>query len=188
MKQILSPFVDKNQNNLLASRIKELQSALFFSVSNTVLKIPTHVVSGAEVDEQGQIWFVIPKPSQQISEFDSKFRAKLDFFKKGKDFFLKIEGNASIVSDPAEMNSYVALSPQITQQVKEGRVVVIKVEVIHEQYFATAVKPAQTSLVENALQMLNKWFTTPEPTVRQSRMKRIPIPLPVSNSHSNKPY
>jgi hypothetical protein len=46
----------------IEAKIKELENALFFSMSDAVLKIPTCVVKVLQTDELGQIWFVIPKP------------------------------------------------------------------------------------------------------------------------------
>ena len=45
-------FRQKNELPLtfIKQKINELQTALFFAISNTVLKIPSHVVMAAEAD------------------------------------------------------------------------------------------------------------------------------------------
>ena len=75
----------EQQEVILKSKIMELQSALLFTESSSLVKLPTHVISDVEIDEEGQIWFVIPKPIQHIDAFDKEIPAKLDFFKKGLD-------------------------------------------------------------------------------------------------------
>src|SRR5882724_5391911 len=94
----------------LQQKIKELQSALFLTESDSLVKMPTHVITAAEADDAGQIWFIIPKPSQHINAFDETFSAKLDFFKKGKGFYLKIQGVASIVANRKDMESVAGIS------------------------------------------------------------------------------
>src|SRR5882762_4160018 len=80
------------QTGILKSKIVELQSALFFTESSSLVKLPTHVISETEIDAEGQIWFVIPKPAQHIEAFDKEIPAKLDYFQKGKEFFVKVTG------------------------------------------------------------------------------------------------
>src|SRR5438876_11438016 len=98
------------QTGVLKSKIMELQSALFFTESSSLVKLPTHVISEAEVDAEGQIWFVIPKPAQHIEAFDKEIPAKLDYFKKGKEFFVKVKGLACLMTDTAEIENNQALS------------------------------------------------------------------------------
>ena len=62
------------------------------SESNALVSLPTHIVSISEVDEEGNIWFIIPRPTQVVESFSKAMPAKLDFFKKGKEFFLKVSG------------------------------------------------------------------------------------------------
>ena len=61
----------------LQKKILELQSALFLTETDSLVKMPTHVISAAEADDDGNIWFIIPKPSQHINAFDETFSAKL---------------------------------------------------------------------------------------------------------------
>src|SRR6202521_381646 len=89
--------------SVLREKIKELENALFMSESNALVSLPTHIVRVSEVDEEGNIWFIIPKPTQVIESFSKEMPAKLDFFKKGKDFFVKVSGVATIVWSAREM-------------------------------------------------------------------------------------
>src|SRR5687767_5834589 len=92
------------QLSFLQERIKEIGSAIFFNLSDSVLKLPTSIVNTLKVDEYGFVWFYIQKPKQDLREFDKEFPVRMDFFRKGANFFLQVVGKAWIVSDPEEMN------------------------------------------------------------------------------------
>src|SRR5262245_40023162 len=91
----------------LRGKIQELRNALFFSQNTSLLRIATTIVSVIKVDELGQMWFFVPRPLQALHEFDHEFPVKLEFFKKGKDYFLHVSGKAFIVTDPEEINGLV---------------------------------------------------------------------------------
>src|SRR5215813_8213506 len=97
MKTMTSAITTEMQT--LKSKIMELQSALFFTESKSIVKLPTHVISDVELDSEGSIWFVIPKPSMHIEAFDKEIPAKLDFFKKGTEFFVKVRGTAFLQTE-----------------------------------------------------------------------------------------
>jgi len=114
--------------SVLREKIKELENALFMSESNALVSLPTHIVRVSEVDDEGNIWFIIPKPTQVIESFSKEMPAKLDFFKKGSSFFLKISGVASIVWTAREMTD-ANLSSELIGSLKKGNVAVkVKVE------------------------------------------------------------
>ena len=102
----------------LKEKIQEIGSAIFFNLSQSVLKFPTSIVETLKVDDFGFVWFSIQKPKQDLREFDNEFPVRLDFFKKGKNYFLQVEGKAWIVNDPEEMNFLSALD---TLPAEEGK-------------------------------------------------------------------
>ena len=82
------------QLNFLKEKIQEIGSAIFFNQSDSVLKLPTSIVETVKVDDFGLVWFYVQKPRQDLREFDKEFPVRLDFFRKGKSYFLQIEGKA----------------------------------------------------------------------------------------------
>ena len=78
----------------LQEKISDLRSALFFSLTNSVLKIPTTIVTALRVDEVGQVWFFVNRPMQNIQEFDREFPARLEFFKKRKTILPEDHGKS----------------------------------------------------------------------------------------------
>src|SRR5690606_41917161 len=85
-----------NHLKFLQHKIMELRSALFFSMSDAVLKLPTTIITALKVDELGQVWFFVNKPTQNIQEFDREFPCRAEFFRKGIDGQVKISGRAKI--------------------------------------------------------------------------------------------
>jgi general stress protein 26 len=119
----------------LAQRIMDLEQALFFNNSEAVLKFPTSIVNALYVDEVDQVWFIVHRPAQHLSEFEKDFFARLEFYKKGKDYHLHVSGKACIVSDPEEINNCLHLSQEIRQQAATS-MVLVKMKIHKAEVFA----------------------------------------------------
>jgi hypothetical protein len=122
--------------HFLQEKIQDLKNALFISQNSSLLRIPTTIISIVKTDDLGQVWFFVSRPKQFLHEFDREFPAKLEFFRKGKRFFLHITGKAFIVSDPEEINSLVG--EEMMHQATE-HVVLIKFKMQKADYFESAV-------------------------------------------------
>ena len=125
----------------LSEKIKELENALFMSESNALVSLPTHIVRITEVDEEGNIWFIIPRPTQVVESFSKEMPARLDFFKKGKEFFVKISGLATIIWSAQEMKAH-GLTKQFPDSFEKGNVVAVKVKVESSEYAEKTPKPS----------------------------------------------
>ncbi|GGA90439.1 hypothetical protein [Puia dinghuensis] len=145
------------QVGILKSKIMELQSALFFTESLSIVKLPTHVISDVELDSEGQIWFVIPKPAMHIEAYDKEMAAKLDFFKKGKDFFVKLRGTAFLQTDLAEANGNAELSAGMKARMSDEEVIAVKIKIQDFELVDNSPKPAQNWLRASRSQ-LSSWF------------------------------
>jgi general stress protein 26 len=142
----------------LRKKITELENALFMSETNALVNLPTHIVRVSEVDEEGNVWFIIPRPTQVIESFPGEMSAKLDFFKKGKEFFLKISGVASIVWNVNEMKE-ASLSKQFSDSIRKGDVA-IKVKVEIAEYIEKTPKPSSNPFLNVGNQVYN-WLLNP---------------------------
>jgi hypothetical protein len=149
---------EEQQEAILTSKILELQSALFFTESSSLVKLPTHVVSDIEIDSEGQIWFVVPRPVQHLDAFDKKIAAKMDFFKKGTEFFVKVKGVAEIVMDSSEYKAHPELSDVMKERMMDSKVIVIKVSVAERTLIDNSPKPAQKSWFQASRSQLSSWF------------------------------
>ena len=127
----------------LQEKIMELQQALFFDLSSSVLRLPTSVINALHVDDVGQVWFFINKPMQNVNEFEKQFRSRLDFYKKGKSFYLHLTGKGCVVSDPEEINSVIGLDEEYKRQAN-GTVVLVKLKI--EDIFYYPVRRLQPSV------------------------------------------
>lgn len=140
----------------LQEKILDLRSALFFSLSNSVLKMPTTIVTALKVDEGGQVWFFVNRPNQYIQEFDKEFPARLEFFRKGKNFHLKIMGKACIVNDPEELNRLVDVSEDIKRKAM-NELVLVKVKIQNAEYMENT-PPETTGWFHSVRSQVNRWL------------------------------
>lgn len=140
----------------LQEKISDLRSALFFSLTNAVLKMPTTIVTALKVDEVGQVWFFVNRPAQNIQEFDKEFPARLEFFKKGKNFYLKIMGKACIVNDPEEVNGLVSVAEDVKTKAM-SQLVLVKVKIQTVEYMENT--PPETFGWLHAIRaQFNRWI------------------------------
>jgi general stress protein 26 len=143
------------QLNFLREKIQEIGSAIFFNLSDAVLKFPTSIVSTLKVDDYGYIWFFMKKPKQNIKEFETEFPVRLDFFKKGKEYFLQVMGKASIIMDPEELNLFMD-AEEVTDCLN-GDVVLIKVKMLKAEFFETQQRQ-KAGWWQVALSSMTSWF------------------------------
>ena len=158
----------------LKDKIRKLKQALFFAENDSLLKLPTHLISAETTDDAAQIWFVIPSPGQCVHQFDQEFPAKLDFFKKGVDFYLKIKGQATIVTDESKMTEDISV--EIRKKIQNKEAVLVRVKIQHADYFEATPKPSQNWIVNSGSQLYN-WLLNSEFDVRNPQLVTIPIRL-----------
>lgn len=157
----------------LRQKIQELQRALFISENTSLLRMATTIVSIFKVDELGQIWFFVPRPTQALHEFDREFPARLEFFKKGTPFFMHITGKAYIVSDPEEVNSL--LFEDMKQQVAAG-MVLIKVKMSRADYFERTLGTQHTGWWRDLRTHLHAWLFNTRPGYKPYQLD-APMPM-----------
>lgn len=145
-----------HQLSFLQERIEEIGSAIFYNQSESVLKLPTSIVSTLKVDEYGFVWFFVQKPMQHLTEFEQEFPAKLDFYRKGLGYFLQVAGKGFVVTDPEEMNAYVTL-PEDVKKLTNDNVALVKVKIQMANYYETKSMQNATWW-QGAWQTLTTWF------------------------------
>jgi len=82
----------------ITQKINQLRSAVMYSMSNSLVKLPNDIVSLVKTDDEGQLWFLAHFPSHSLAECERDFPVRLHFFRKGFDFFVEVSGKASIES------------------------------------------------------------------------------------------
>ncbi len=128
IKKIAAPMPTNHQLDFLKEKIQDLGSAIFFNLSDSVLKFPTSLVNSMQVDDYGYVWFWVQKPRQSIREFENGFPVRLDFYRKGKHYFLQVTGKAWVVTDPEEMFTLSA-DTDTTVVPKGSDMVLVKVKI-----------------------------------------------------------
>jgi hypothetical protein len=147
----------ETKTEMIKAKILELRSALFFSESASLVQLPTHVVSETEIDEKGDIWFVIPKPVQHIDAFDKEIPAKLDFSKKGLSFFVKVTGTAYLITEQAEMENAAGLSAGMQERMKDARTLAVRISIQDADLIDNTPKPTKNWIHSTSMQ-LSSWF------------------------------
>lgn len=148
--------MDNNQQFIfLQNKIQEIGSAIFFNLSDAVLKLPTAIVSSIKVDDFGYVWFSLKKPKQNLKEFDSEFPVRLDFYRKGMNYYLQVEGKAWVVTDPEEMNTLNEHSTQPLYNLTDS--VLVKVKITKAEYSETKTTH-RNSWWQNAMSTMTTWF------------------------------
>jgi general stress protein 26 len=144
------------QLSFLQDKIREVGSAIFFNLSDSVLKLPTSVVSTLKVDDYGYVWFFVQKPKQTLQEFEMEFPVRLDFFKKGISYFLQVMGKGWVVNDPEEINAYVTL-PEDLKNINDGTMLLVKVKIMKAEYHESKTQ-SRASWWNSAVSSFTTWF------------------------------
>lgn len=82
----------------IREKIYRLHTAIMYSMSNELIKIPNNIITVLRVDEDGTIWFQCKAPVQHIAQYEQSFPARLHFFRKGVHYFIEVSGSATIVN------------------------------------------------------------------------------------------
>jgi general stress protein 26 len=135
----------------IRAKIKQLRTAVMYSMSNSVLRLPNGVVSAIQVDDEGQLWFISRGPLPEVKEFEQTFPARLCFYKKGVDFHIEVSGKATV------MNSQYSPEGDDTFEGEEPKVLLIKMSMLNIEYTEPHTKRAK-SKVESWLEHGYRWF------------------------------
>jgi hypothetical protein len=158
----------------LQGKIQDLKNALFFPQNTSLLRITTSIVSVLKVDELGQMWFFVGRPQQAITEFDREFPVRLEFFRKGRDFFLHVSGKAFIVTDPEEINGLV---DNDIRELSANNLVLVRVQMSKADYFETPGPSANAHWWKDLSSQVYGWLFNSRKGYRPYYLNDTPIPL-----------
>jgi hypothetical protein len=134
----------------IREKIQELQTAVVFPETNAIVKVPNYVISAVQTDELGNIWFTIRRPALYMEQDEWQFPCRMDFFKKGIGYHMKVYGNASIISNFDEV-SCPGMPASLQQHMEEKLEVVIKVALRYADYFELQPLKPENQVEENGL-------------------------------------
>lgn len=145
---------NQQQLSFLQDKIREIGSAIFFNQSDSVLKLPTSIVSSVKVDDAGYVWFYVQKPKQRLMEFDMEFPSRMDFYKKGMSYFLQISGKGMVVTNPEELEAFTTTEdPSLLSDM-----LLVKVKILKAEYFETQTGRVKATWWRNAINAFTTWF------------------------------
>ncbi|TDH26204.1 hypothetical protein EXU57_11995 [Segetibacter sp. 3557_3] len=113
--------------HFISLKIIEIGIALFHCHVNSVLRLPTSVINTLKIDEAGNIYILMPRPRQELSQFEKEFPVSLNYFKKGKGFFVNVFGRARIINDPEELQSLDLSNTEINEALNDQMLVLVKI-------------------------------------------------------------
>jgi hypothetical protein len=92
------------------------------------------VINTNKVDDDGNIWFFIKRPLQQLTGFEHEFACLLDFYKKGNQFSMSISGKAIMFEDEKDVSLFLDITPQEAKEVLASQIL-FKVKMIKVSFF-----------------------------------------------------
>lgn len=158
----------------LREKILDLKNAIFISQHTSLLRMATSIVSILKVDELSQLWFFVPRPQQALHEFDKEFPVRLEFFKKGRDFYLHVSGKAFIVTDPEEMNGLVH---EDIRQKAGDHLVLIRVNIMKAEFFRSATPATHARWWCELRNQLHVWLFNTRPGYKPYYLADAPTPV-----------
>lgn len=131
LKYLLKLLVMDANLQFISEKITDLQNAVMYSMSKSLIKLPNDIVTAVKVDEEGQLWFLSHLPAQSLSACEQSFPARLKFFRKGRNFFVEVSGKATIVS---KIPSAANLDNYTGSMTKRKKAVLIKMTMSNIEY------------------------------------------------------
>ncbi|MGC4036620.1 MAG: hypothetical protein QM764_11710 [Chitinophagaceae bacterium] len=140
-------------NNLefLKERIFEIKSALLYSMSNELIKMPVSIVTVLKMDDEGMLWFFVKKPSCSLSEDGHAFPARMQFYRKGKPFFMHVTGTAIIDDCPQDLYEVTGMQ-QEEQNTAIRDILLIKLKITKAEYYEQKQQSNNHSIIGNFFQ------------------------------------
>jgi hypothetical protein len=148
--------------HFLQDKIMDIRTAIFANDSVGLFKIPTRIVHVAHVDTEGNIWFTLPKPQQDLSVFEKAFPAQLDFYRKNTGVKLQVSGIATIVPYSMLTREVAAQLAPVSPYTK-SRYIHVKVSITNATYMETEVAKKQKTFWERMNDMIQSlWDIAPD--------------------------
>ena len=90
----------RNDPNLqfIREKIYHVRSAIMYSMSNDLVRLPNNIVTALRVDNEGNLWFTCSRPSGYVDQCEKTFPARLHFHRKGASFHIEVSGKATIIN------------------------------------------------------------------------------------------
>jgi hypothetical protein len=143
-------MITKNENlEFILNKVKEIGYAMFKADIPSELQIPNNIITTLKTEAEGTIWFFTSSNKHYADYMDKHFNATLDYYKKGSDYRLHIDGMASIIE--TEANAPAGIDGLF------NNMMLIKFTIVQAEYFE-AKRIAKTSLKERISYFISDLF------------------------------
>ena len=112
----------------IGPKIEKLKTALFFDFSDSFMKLPANIITIDAIEGSEIIWFSVKKPYKDIGGIDSIFFARLQFYNRNFNYYINVEGIATI----QEINDNFS-----SRYKTDSREVQIKLEISNADYYCS---------------------------------------------------
>jgi len=92
----------------IAAKMESLKTAVFFDLSESIVKFPTSVVQILSANENLEIWLALPRPYPDISGLERIFPVELHFYNKALNYYINTEGMAELISNAGDIPERMA--------------------------------------------------------------------------------
>lgn len=130
----------------IREKIGEIRTAVMYSMSNSLTRLPNDLATAVKVDEEGNLWFVCRGPLPVMKEYEQTFPARLCFYRKGVEYNVEVSGKATIVNNQYSKNPNA-----------DEKSLLIKMNMMNIEYREPNAKKAKTKL-EMMMENGYKWF------------------------------
>jgi hypothetical protein len=79
--------------------MNEIGTGLFYNFSDSFMKTPTSIIQIRHSDRQGNLYFDMPRPYQDMEGIEKSFFSKIQFFNRLCHMHVIAEGYATILDD-----------------------------------------------------------------------------------------
>ena len=140
-KAIDHRMVKKESLRTLGTKLSELETALFFAPGTPLWRFPVTLIRNARADKEANIWFLLKNIGLEEHINDEHFFAQLQFYNKDLQYYLKVEGDATVVPPGDEAPGF--------RRRKEGlneNEFLIKLRVCQANFYSRGKQVAKTML------------------------------------------
>jgi hypothetical protein len=141
--------------DFLAEKIKDIRIALFKSHINAELQLPNNIIQVLRVEDDGTALFFTSCNGDYADKLTTSFFAELDFYKKGTQCRLHLNGTATIVKEDVEE----LLNQSNYSKGTADRLVLVRFKITQAEYFEN--KPENISWKERIKAAFNHLFVMP---------------------------
>ena len=151
-----------HQNILfLNQRIYEIGSALFYCMNTTIARIPATIINVLKVDETGHLYTLIQRPEYHLTEDEMQFPALLKFYKKGKPFFMEVQGCATLLNDDGLLNHLMHWDGS-GDALKKENIVIVELQMESIMYYEWT-QPLPRKGLKGLITQSYRWLTGVNP-------------------------